>query len=182
MDVLILSSSRNNIDDYYKSIARSVANYLASNGCNLIFGGASSSMMGICYDEFSKLNRTIYSYTTNKYKDDLINLPLSNPIICETTFDLKKGMFENSDLIICLPGGIGTISELLSYLEEIRSNDRFVPIIIYDENHYYKELFDVLNKTINDGFSDKNIYNMIDIATTNEEFQNLFIEKRGKIK
>lgn len=182
MDVLIISSSRDEIDDYYKSIARSISNFLAYNECNLIFGGSSSSMMGICYDEFSRLDRNIYAYTTSKYIDDLKNLKNAKPIICETTFDLKKHMFENSDLIICLPGGLGTISELLSYIEEKRSNDRDIPIIVYDENNYYKNFFNMLNETIINKFSDNNIYLTFDLATNVEEFKDLFMEKRGKIK
>ena len=182
MDVLIISSSRNQIDDYYKSVARSVAHYLAINGCNLIFGGSSSSMMGICYEEFKNENRNIYTYTTLKYADDLQNLASTKQIMCETTFDLKKKMFENSDLIVCLPGGIGTISELLSYIEEKRSNDKNTPIIIYDEDGYYKKLFNMLDKTILDGFSDKNIYDNLLIAKNREDLENLFIEMRGKIK
>ncbi len=71
MNVLILSSSREEIDDYYKSIARSVSSFLANNDCNLVFGGCSSSMMGICYEEFVKKNREIYSFTTPNYVDDL---------------------------------------------------------------------------------------------------------------
>lgn len=182
MNVLILSSSRDEINDYYKSISRSISNYLAANDCDLIFGGASTSMMGICYQEFKKFDRKIYAYTTPKYVDDLKKLDCHKKIICETTFDLKKSMFENSDLIICLPGGIGTISELLSYIEEERSNDMNIPIILYDENNYYSNLLTTLDKTILNQFSDKNIYNLFSLATTKEEFEDLFIEKRGKIR
>ena len=49
MNVLILSSSREEIDPYYKSIARSISSFLAKSECDLVFGAASSSMMGICY-------------------------------------------------------------------------------------------------------------------------------------
>lgn len=100
MDVLIISSSRDEIDDYYKSIARSISNFLAYNECNLIFGGSSSSMMGICYDEFSRLDRNIYAYTTSKYIDDLKNLKNAKPIICETTFDLATNVEEFKDLFM----------------------------------------------------------------------------------
>ena len=91
-------------------------------------------------------------------------------------------MFENSDLIVCLPGGIGTISELLSFIEEKRSNDKDVPILIYDENNYYKELFDMINKSISNRFTDNSIYNMVSVAHSYREFEDIFIEKRGKIK
>ena len=52
MEVMIISSSKEQIDDYYKSIAKSIASYLAMNNCDLIYGASSNSMMGICYNEF----------------------------------------------------------------------------------------------------------------------------------
>ena len=80
MNVLVLTSSRDEIDDYYKSIARSISRFLATNDCNLVFGGCSTSMMGICYQEFVKQGREIYSFTTSKYIDDLENLRKSKKI------------------------------------------------------------------------------------------------------
>lgn len=173
MNVLIISSSRDEINEKYKILARNISNYLATNNYNLVFGGASTSMMGICYQEFDKLNRKIYAYTTPKYLDDLENLKNAKSIICETTFDLKKDMFKKSDLIICLPGGIGTISELLSYIEEKRSNNKDIPIIICDEDNYYEYLLNTLEQTIINNFSDNKIYNMFSIVHNLDELKKI---------
>ena len=109
MNVLILSSASTDIDPYYVDVARKVSNYLANNGFDLVFGGASFSMMGACYQEFVNAGRDVYAFTTLKYKDDLDNLPNAKHYVRETTFDMKKAMFENSDLIGVLPGGYGTL-------------------------------------------------------------------------
>ncbi len=153
MDVLIISSSREEIDDYYKSVAKTISNYLAVNGYNLIYGGSSNSMMGICYNEFVKNNREVKAFTTPKYAEDLNNLPAAKHYLCETTFDLKKRLFENSDLIVCLPGGVGTLSELVSFIEEKRSNDKDIPMIVYDENRYYEKLFQIFADFSKDKFA-----------------------------
>ena len=50
------------------------------------------------------------------------------------------------------------------------------------EDEYYEKLFNMLDKTIWDGFSDKNIYDNLLIAKNREDLENLFIEMRGKIK
>ena len=146
MNVAILSSSSKEIDNYYLSIARSVAGSLADTNFDLVFGGCSTSMMGVCYQEFASKGRNIYSFTTEKYANDIIKLPLAKHYIRETTFDLKKSIFENSDLIVALAGGIGTLSEVLAFVEENRSNDKNVPIVIYDENNYYKFLLEELGR------------------------------------
>lgn len=177
MDVLIISSSREEIDDYYKSVAKSISQYLAKNDCNLIFGASSNSMMGICYEEFQKNERNIYAFTTKKYTDDLKNLPAAKQYICNSTFEMKQRMFENADMIVCLPGGIGTFSELLSFLEEKRSNDKETPIIIYDENNYFKELMYLFDSSIVTKFTSESIYDYFDIAKNKIEFEDLFMNK-----
>lgn len=139
MKVLIISSSRPAIDPYYLSIARHIAKFLASNECDLILGGASLSMMGICYQEFIKNERNVYAYTTPRYIEDLKNLPQAEHIIEDTTFDLKKNMFLNSDLVVCLPGGTGTFSELLAYIEEKRSNNNNTPLLFITKIIFLKE-------------------------------------------
>ena len=176
MNVLILSSSREEIDPYYKSIARSISSFLAKSECDLVFGAASSSMMGICYEEFVKNNRNVYSFTTKKYIDDLKKLDKSEHYIRETTFDLKKDMFFNSDFIVYLPGGVGTISELLTYIEEKRSNDSDKPIIVYDENNFYDKIIESLKELVNEGFVSEDIFDMFKIIKNPNDFKNEYYE------
>ena len=169
--VTIITSSNNNNNDYYKELASRVSNYLASSGFNLSFGGCSTSMMGITYNEFVKQNRKVNAYTTIKYQDDLSVLDKATGIVCETTFDLKKQLFENSDIIVVLPGGIGTYSEVLSFIEEKRSNDKNIPIEIYDEDGYYLPLIETLKIIELKKFSDDSIYSMFNISHDLEEFK-----------
>ena len=172
MNVLILSSASEKIDPYYCSIARSISNYLAKLGYNLVFGASSTSMMGICYDEFKNQGREIYAFTTEKYQDDLKNLDYAYHYINETTFDMKKNMFEHSDLIVVLPGGIGTLSELMSYIEENRSNDKCVPIEIYDEekDSYFEPLLQTLQSMKRKGFITSDINSLFTISHNKDEF------------
>ena len=170
MNVMILSSSKEEIADYYKVIAKNISHYLASSGFDLVFGAASSSMMGICYREFINQGRNVYAFTTEKYAEDLANLPLAKSFVRETTLDMKKSMFENSDFIVALSGGLGTLSEILSFIEENRSNDKSVPIILYDEDHYYQKLFELFNNMKALNFISDGIEDYIKIAHNKNEF------------
>ncbi len=172
MNVAILSSTSEMIDPYYLSITRSIAHYLASNELDLVYGGGASSMMEICYQEFASYNRTIYSFTTEKYIDLIPKLPKAKHYIKETTFDMKKGIFENADLIVALPGGIGTISEIFAFVEENRSNDKEIPIIIYDENNDYQYLFQQLNVLKEKGFI-SNFSDWLMISHNQDEFKQI---------
>ena len=91
-------------------------------------------------------------------------------------------MFLNSDFIVCLPGGVGTYSELLSYIEEKRSNDNDKPIIIYDENEFYTPVIKVLEELVQEKFVDANIFDMFSIVRNKNELENKFYEIKGRVK
>ena len=91
-------------------------------------------------------------------------------------------MFNNSDLIVCLPGGIGTYSELLSYIEEKRSNSSDKPIIIYDENNFYNKFLKSLRMLVREKFVDKDIFEMFSVVKNREQMEEEFYKMKGKVK
>ena len=185
MDVLILSSASEKIDNYYLSVSKSISSYLADYGCNLVYGASSTSMMGTCYEEFKKKNREIYAFTTHKYKDDLVNLEGAKKFVREDTFMMKKSMYENCDLVVVLPGGGGTLSEFTSYIEENRSNDKDIPIIVYNEGGFFNTLFMFLNEIYEKQFAGDDFISGFKVANNKYEFESafqdvLYNKERGK--
>lgn len=173
MRVTISSSSADIIDDKYKESAIKVCDYLAESGFDLNWGSGSISIMGICYNEFSKYNRKIYGYTSPKYADDIDNLPKATHTIYEDTFDLKKNIFNDADLLVMLPGGTGTISELFAYLEEIRSNDKSKLLVLYNEDHHFDSTLALIEDLIARDFNRTSIYDYFKVANSFEEFKNI---------
>ena len=182
MRVTISSSSNELINDKYKESAIKVCDYLAENGFDLNWGSGSISLMGICYNEFAKYNRKMYGYTSSKYADDIDNLPKATHKIYDTTFDLKKNIFSDADLLLMLPGGTGTISEFFAYLEEIRSNDITTPLVVYNENHHFDSTLALIDDLIKRNFNRENIYDYFKIANSFDEFKSIINEIKNYIK
>ena len=176
MRVTISSSSNDKIKNEYKESAIKVCDYLANNGWDLNWGSGSSSIMGICYNEFSKYNRNIYGYTSEKYKDDIENLPNAKHNIYKNTYDLKKNIFNDADLVLILPGGTGSVSEFFAHLEEIRSNDINKTLILYNENHHFDSTINLINDLIERNFNSKSIYNYFKVVNTFDEFKSIIQE------
>jgi len=97
---------------------------------------------------------------------------------------MKKSMFENSDLIVALPGGIGTLSEILSFVEENRSNDKDIPIIIYDENYFYHKLLELFSGMSVHGFITEDLSDYIKVAHNRDELRELVDNcmMKGRVK
>ncbi len=176
MRVTISSSSNESISEEYKESAIKVCDFLANNGWDLNWGSGSISIMGICYDEFNKYGRKIYGYTSPKYVDDIENLPNAEHKIFDTTFDLKKNIFNDADLVIMLPGGTGTILEFCAYLEEIRSNDINKALILYNENHHFDSTVDLIDDLIQRNFNRNSIYDYFKIVNSFDEFKRIVNE------
>ena len=171
MKIAISSSSNDLIDDKYKEIARKVSKYLAEQGHDLVWGSGSHSIMGICYDEFARVGRHIYGFTTDKYASDIENLPLATHKIEKDTFDLKKSMFENADVILFLAGGTGTVSEFFTDLEEVRSNDKNKILVAYNEDHSFDMMKILIDDLVSKNFNSKSIYDYFKIVNGIDELK-----------
>ena len=180
MRITISSSSSTSIDEKYFDESRKVLEYLATNECDLNWGSADYSIMGLCYEVFSKYDRKIYGYTSEKYASDIERLPKATHTVYEDTFDLKKNIFTDADLVLILPGGTGSVSEFFAYLEEIRSNDKTTKLVLYNVDHQYDKIIDLINDMIDKGFNKQTIYDYFKIVNNFDEFKTYFEEIKSE--
>ena len=182
MRITISSSSNNNIDKLYLDESKKVLEYLASEGHDLNWGSGNNSIMGLSYEVFDEYGRNMYGYTTEKYKDEIDDLPNAKHQIYEDTLLLKKGFYDDADVLLCLPGGTGTVSEFFTYLEEARSNDNPKPIIILNINHQFDLLFELIEDLIKNKFNSTSIYDYYNVANSYEEFVEIFENIKRRVK
>lgn len=174
MKITICTSSSETIDIKHISLAKKLLNYLVTlEDVELNWGSCSVSIMGECYDIFKQHNKKINGFTTKKYVGDIINLPNAKHKILDTTFDLKKEMFNTADIIICIAGGLGTISEFFSYLEEIRSNDINKTLILYNEDEHFNKTLELIDDIVKRNFNKPNIYNFFKVARNLDEIKEI---------
>lgn len=184
MKVFIASSASENIGGKYLDLADELADYLASLGFDLLFGAASYSMMGSCYKKFTSHKRKVYAYTVPKYKKDFKKLPKAKCVLVNDTLLRFKKLYFRSDLIVILPGGIGTLAEFASSVEEYRASKGNKKIILVNYNNFYDNLLDWLKSGQNKGFVEKDLKNCYEVVNNIEEFKKVvtnFMEKSDNI-
>ena len=161
------SSSR--CHENFEHQADIVSDYLQAKGYRLAFGACSSGVMGKCYQVFRDHKKQILSITVEKFQEDLANLPESDAVLADTTFDRTKQLYQNSDLVVFLPGGTGTISEFFACLEENRTVDYGKEMILYNANHYYDPVLEGIEQCIREGLNGEDIYDYFQVANDIEE-------------
>lgn len=177
MKVTVCSSSNENINDKYYESSKKVLNYLTTiKDIELIFGTCSKSIMGLSYKIFNEKNLNIHAYTTHKYSFEIDNLKGVFPKIFDSTFDLKNSFFKDSDFILFLPGGTGTVSEFFSFLEEIVSNDVNKTLILYNEDNHFDSTISLINDLVNRNFTNSSIFDKFKVVTSINELEDIIKE------
>ena len=83
----------------------------------------------------------------------------------------KKEFLNNSDAFIITPGGIGTLDEFFEVITLKKLKKHSKPIIIFNINHFFDKMLDMLNEMSKQGFlyKQKEIFK---VATTINEIDN----------
>ena len=167
MKVWITSSSRVK-DDKYLEVGTNVAKIFSNFDYELLCGGISSSMMKNVYDVFSQEKKNITCVTLKCYNEQFDDI---TPIYVENTFDRAKTLYNLADVIVFLPGGTGSISEIFSTLEEYRTISSDKKLILYNEFGFYDTIIMLINDLVSKGFNDISILEKIEIVNSKEELE-----------
>ena len=122
MKLFIGCSSSNNIPDkYLKDCSNYLDELLREN--DIVFGGCSTGLMGLAYNITKEYNNKVIGISPTIFKSDLDILDCDEKIITDNTSRRTEELINNSDALIFLPGGIGTIYELFTAIELKRNHE-----------------------------------------------------------
>lgn len=156
MNLFIGCSSSNNIDNKYMDDCNVYLSELLKEN-DLVFGAYKEGLMGLSYEIAKCNNREIIGVTPKVFERDLVNLDCDKKIITEDILGRTGMLIKNCDALIFLPGGIGTILELVAAIDMKRNGEFDKPIIIYNSYNFFGELFIFLNKIYVEKFSSINV-------------------------
>ena len=157
MRIFIACSSSNNIPKQYLTESKDFLIQLFNKNHELIFGTSRNGILGLSYEIAKKYNCKITAVYTPKQISDLRQLACNEEIIADSVVQRTQQLISNSDIIIFLPGGIGTFYELISVIEMKRNGEINHPIIIYNLNNYFDYLFSCFKKIFLNNFSSDEI-------------------------
>jgi len=154
--VCVFCSSSNSIDSRYLELAREFGGHFGPRGWTLVSGGGSVSMMG----ELARSVRASGGHTIGVIPQALKDLEVADLEADElvVTHDMRqrKGvMDERSDAFVALPGGIGTLEELMEAWtsRSLAMHDK--PVVVLDPWDDYGLLRRQVDAWVDRGFVSK---------------------------
>ncbi len=169
MNIFVATSARDEVLDKYGDICTELLEEVAGLAdTNLVFGAYGYGLMGKTYEIFKKHKKKIIGVAPLAYKSDFKSVPCDEEIITTSSMTRLEKIYEKSDVLLFLPGGIGTYSELFSCLEERKSNPGKT-IILYNVGFFFSPMLEEMYKLYQQGFLDKNLGEYILISNNKEE-------------
>src|SRR5271165_6312107 len=125
----------------FMDAARVFGRILAGNGIRLVYGGGSVGLMGALAESVLDHGGTV----TGVIPDFLVNrehmlVRVQERIITRDMHERKRVMFEHADAFVALPGGIGTLEELVEQLTWAQLGRHKKPILILNIERFWDPL------------------------------------------
>lgn len=180
MKVFICCGASDEVDKKYGIMASSVSTSLARMGYKLLYGGADTGMMGKCYMTFKYEGQKVKAITDLKYAHMLENLEVDASEVKKNTFDRTSALYQEADVVLILPGGIGTLAELFSILEETRTRNNDKQIVLYNFDNYYLGVLSILREMHEKKFIKKEVIKLINVINEEKTLIKYFDELRKK--
>ena len=136
--VAVFLGSRETADPGYAAAAAELGRFLAENDLTLIYGGAGVGTMKALADSVLNAGGKVIGVFPAVLSSKILHPALTEQISVSTISERKKVMLEKADCIVVLPGGIGTLDEFFSALEEIKRTRK--PLGVLNVNRYYDHL------------------------------------------
>ena len=125
--------------------ASALGKALAENGIRLVFGGGSVGMMGAVasavLDHGGSVTGIIPDFLTTR--EHALNR-VQETIITPDMHERKRLMFERSDAFVALPGGIGTLEELVEQLTWKQLGRHAKPVLLANIDGFWEPLLALL--------------------------------------
>ena len=168
--VCVFCGSRAGKTSNFSSITKEVGTMIAKYGYRLVYGAGGIGIMGELADSVLKNNGEVLGVIPKHLLDmEVAKTEVTSLIITENMHERKKVMFMNSDTIVILPGGIGTLDEFFEILTWRQLNLHSKDIYIININGFWDKLISLLDYLIMQEFSDCSIQEYYTVITSLHE-------------
>lgn len=147
---------------------------IGKNAWRLVYGAGDTGLMGA----IAAAAKTSGATTFGVIPKHLIKREVSNPslneyIVTDDMHSRKKLMFINSDAVVLLPGGAGSMDEFFEVLTWAQLKLHSRAIIVANIDGYWQPMLNLIDHIIASGFADPSIRGLFSIAQTVAEVETL---------
>jgi uncharacterized protein (TIGR00730 family) len=118
---------------------------LAREGVRLVYGGGGVGLMGACAKAAHAAGGRVLGVIPHFLTSHERQLTIVDTVVVSSMHERKMRMFEEADAFAILPGGIGTLEEVIELLSWRRLGLHAKPIVFLDIQRFWAPLFELFD-------------------------------------
>ena len=168
--VCVYCASSSRIDPEYVACAWRLGKLLACRQIRCICGAGKQGLMGALTDGALSAGGEVTGIIPRfMCEQGWMYEGLTETVITETMHERKQRMVDMADAVIALPGGCGTLEELLEIITWKQLGLFSKPVVILNIKGYYDSLIDLLERAVEENFMRPVYREMWKVANTPEK-------------
>jgi len=168
----IFCSAADDIDAVYFERARELAAWLGEEKKTLIYGGANIGLMECIAREAKEHGAFIMGVVPTKLEErgavsDLLDVTFRVDNLSER----KDAMLRESDILVALPGGVGTLDEVFHVMASASIGYHTKKVVFYNVNGFWDDMLAFLNRLREQHFARRPWENFYQVVNSLEELK-----------
>ena len=150
--VCVYCGSSDGGDPRFAEAAEALGKSLAAEGIGLVYGGGGDGLMG----RLARATLAGGGFVTGIIPNFLVRkehalTDAQEMLVVENMHERKQAMFERADAFVALPGGLGTLEELLEVLSFRKLELHHRPVVLLNARGFYDPLVAQLERAVGEG-------------------------------
>lgn len=154
--ICVYCGSQPGRDDAYMEAGRALGRSIADHGLRLVYGGGTRGIMGAVaagvLANGGEVTGIIPEFLMDKEATRQSLGQLNELIVTADMHERKHTMFERADAFVALPGGIGTLEEIVEIMTWAQLGRHRKPMVFGNVNNFWRPMLDLLQHMRDEGF------------------------------
>ncbi len=167
-------SAKDNLPENYVRAAEEVGEWIGSTHRTLVYGGARKGLMEVLAQSVKRHGGRIYGMVPDILQErGWVSDTLDVTFRCVDLTDRKAMMNRESDVLVALPGGMGTLDEVFTVLANTGIGICHQPVVFYNVEGCWDSLLKALDQLFEQGLINGQPADYYEVANNVEELKAL---------
>jgi len=151
--ICVYAGSRSDVADEYVQAAQDLGGAIAGSGRRLVYGGGRRGLMGVVADSALAAGGEVVGIIPRQlHRVEVTHHGVTELLVVESMHERKQLMADRSDAFVALPGGIGTLEELVEVWTWTQLGYHTKPCGLLNPRGYYDGLIAFFDHAVAEGF------------------------------
>jgi len=148
LSIALFCGSSNTTDPAFLEAATQFGEVLARSGVRLVYGGGGVGLMGRAAKAVHANGGDVLGVIPDFLRSREVVYDEVETVVVTNMHDRKQRMYQASDAFVIMPGGVGTLEEVIELISWRRLNLHAKPIVFVNLNDFWSPFFTLIDHTV----------------------------------